>query len=133
MQKEFYRIIDANFNRSREGLRVCEDIMRFIYSNPDIALKLKNIRRLLSRLVAELDRDYLLRSRDTERDKGKFRHAQGSKFKYDDILRFNFQRASESLRVLEEITQVFKPELKQRFMRLRFKVYNIEKVSFGAI
>ena len=25
MNKSIYRTIDANFNRSREGLRVCED------------------------------------------------------------------------------------------------------------
>ncbi len=130
MQKEFYRIVDANFNRSREGLRVCEDIMRFIYNNSDIALKLKRVRKSLSILIAKLDREHLLKNRDVDKDKGKFRYSKGSKFKYDDILRFNFQRASESLRVLEEITQAVNPELKQKFMRLRFKVYDIEKISF---
>jgi hypothetical protein len=126
MQK-VYRIIDANFNRSREGLRVCEDIMRFIFKDSKLTLKLKNTRRALSRLAAELDRERLIQSRDVEIDRVKFKGAKGSKFKYDEILRFNFQRVTESLRVLEEVIQILEPDFKQRFMRLRFKVYEIEK------
>ncbi|MDP8216497.1 MAG: thiamine-phosphate pyrophosphorylase [Candidatus Kaelpia imicola] len=133
MQKESFRIVDANFNRAREGLRVCEDIMRFIYSKSDSALKLKKTRRSLSLIIAQLSREELLKRRDLRADKGKFRYAKGSKFRYDDILRFNFQRVTEALRVLEEVSQVLKPQLKQKFMRLRFKVYDIEKDSFAAI
>ena len=40
------RIIDANLNRLREGIRVLEDIYRFVLNNKEIALKLKNLRHL---------------------------------------------------------------------------------------
>ena len=30
MKQDLLRIIDANLNRSREGLRVCEEISRFV-------------------------------------------------------------------------------------------------------
>ena len=43
------RIIDANFNRAREGLRVIEDGLRFYYDNDkDFIKRLKKIRHSLS-------------------------------------------------------------------------------------
>jgi len=35
------RIIDANLNRVKEGLRVCEEITRFILDNHKFTLNLK--------------------------------------------------------------------------------------------
>jgi hypothetical protein len=44
--KNHYRVIDANLNRLREGIRVVEDIYRYILDDKDIASRLKNIRHL---------------------------------------------------------------------------------------
>lgn len=38
------RLIDANLNRLREGIRVVEDIFRYVYNNKEIASKLKELR-----------------------------------------------------------------------------------------
>lgn len=128
MEEKIYRIIDVNFNRLREGLRVCEDILRFLIPEPEIALELKNLRRSASRIVQKLGIKMLVQARDTIKDKNKFKLA-GSKDKisYQDLLIRNFQRATEALRVLEEVSQVIEPKLKSRFMRLRFKTYRLEK------
>ncbi len=40
------RLIDANLNRLKEGIRVVEDIFRYNYDNKEIALKLKSLRHL---------------------------------------------------------------------------------------
>lgn len=41
MTKEHLRLIDANLNRLREGLRVIEDIFRYIYNDKENASRLK--------------------------------------------------------------------------------------------
>ncbi len=128
MEKKWLRIIDANYNRAREGLRVCEDILRFIVNEVDSALDLKNTRRSLARVVSVFDVKKLLNARDTEADGGKFKFSnEKARISYRDLLRRNFQRTAESLRTLEEISQVLDPVLKPKFMKLRFKIYKIEK------
>ena len=43
------QIIDANLDRSREGLRVLEDWARFGIARDDLVIKLKNFRQLLGK------------------------------------------------------------------------------------
>ncbi|MDP8234499.1 MAG: thiamine-phosphate pyrophosphorylase [Candidatus Saelkia tenebricola] len=131
MEKKFLRIIDANYNRSREGLRVSEDILRFVINDAAHAVCLKNTRRSLARLVSVFDVKKLLDARNVKTDDCKFKYSnEKSKISSQDLLRRNFQRATESLRVLEEVSQVLDPMLKPKFMKLRFKIYAIEKDAF---
>ena len=128
MEKKAYRIIDANYNRLREGLRVCEDILRFSLPKPEVALALKKLRKKLARIIDKLDREKLLRARDTVSDNNKFKLlASQSKISYQDLLRRNFQRATEALRVLEEVSLLVDPDLRKSFTRLRFEIYRLEK------
>ena len=46
MNKNHLRLIDANLNRLREGIRVVEDIFRYIYNNKQISTKLKSLRHI---------------------------------------------------------------------------------------
>jgi hypothetical protein len=46
MNKNHLRLIDANLNRLREGIRVVEDIFRYIYNNKEISTKLKSLRHI---------------------------------------------------------------------------------------
>jgi thiamine-phosphate pyrophosphorylase len=45
----------------------------------------------------------------------------------------NIQRVKESLRVLEEFSKLVNPGVALGFKKLRYKVYEIEKESFGKI
>ena len=47
------RIIDANFNRAVEGLRVVEDYARFLLNDATISGLLKEIRHQLTEAVSE--------------------------------------------------------------------------------
>ncbi len=131
MHQAFYRIIDANYNRAREGLRVCEDIFRFLLSEPDEALRMKRIRRRLAKIISEFPVDKLLQARDVEKDEMKFKLVGDKKIDSHQLLRRNFQRVTEALRVLEEVSSVLNPGCKKKFMSLRFKVYELEKLSLG--
>jgi hypothetical protein len=59
--KEIYRIIDANFNRVREGLRVIEDGLRFIYTNEKKLKEIREIRHLFSKKTLGFLREIYLK------------------------------------------------------------------------
>ena len=52
---KIYRIIDANFNRTREGLRVVEEIARFFKEDSNITATLRGIRHLLTKTFDNLN------------------------------------------------------------------------------
>ena len=132
MEKKVLRIIDANYNRCREGLRVCEDILRFLDNKHERALDFKKIRRRLSLIVNEFNYRELLSARNTREDTIKFKLSNSNrKLSRSMLFRANFQRSSEALRVLEEISLLVRPESKIKFMKLRFKLYELEKTISG--
>ena len=125
MNKNHLRLIDANLNRLREGIRVAEDIFRYIYNNKEIAIKLKNLRHL-----ARTKNYYeLLETRDVENDV--LRESIKSEQNREDlnsILIANFKRAQESSRVLEELTKLSSIEDSENFKYIRYELYNLEIV-----
>ncbi len=129
MKKDLLRIIDANLNRSREALRVCEEITRFILADRNLTAGFKFLRHKISRTISELPQmpKSLVDSRDSRRDVGKGILTAGERKNYKDVFFANVQRAKESLRVLEEFCKIFNHSLSNKFARLRFKTYELEK------
>ena len=125
MNKNHLRLIDANLNRLREGIRVVEDIFRYIYNNKQISTKLKSLRHL-----ARTKNYYeLLETRDVENDV--LRESIKSEQNREDlnsILIANFKRAQESSRVLEELTKLSSIEDSENFKYIRYELYNLEIV-----
>ncbi|MCT7500077.1 thiamine-phosphate pyrophosphorylase [Aliarcobacter cryaerophilus] len=125
MNKNHLRLIDANLNRLREGIRVVEDIFRYIYNNKEISTKLKSLRHL-----ARTKNYYeLLENRDVENDV--LRESIKSEQNREDlnsILIANFKRAQESSRVLEELTKLSSIEDSENFKYIRYELYNLEIV-----
>lgn len=137
IQKEIFRIIDANLNRSREGLRVCEEIARFALNSPGLTRELKAARHS----VTGLAKPYLKRfecaveSRDSEGDVGRAsrRKSEMRRTGTADIFSANIERAKESLRVLEEFFKLIDRKASSGFLRLRFRVYEIERKAIKQI
>ncbi|MFX4230823.1 thiamine-phosphate pyrophosphorylase [Aliarcobacter butzleri] len=119
------RLIDANLNRLREGIRVVEDIFRYVYNNREVATKLKNLRHL-----ARTQNYYeLLETRDVKNDV--LRESIKSEQNRDNlnsILIANFKRAQESARVLEEFTKLTSIKDSENFKYIRYELYNLEIV-----
>lgn len=67
--QEIWRILDANFNRAAEGLRVIEDFLRFANNNRGLAEQYKQLRHALNAL-REPHASMLLAQRDTLHDVG---------------------------------------------------------------
>lgn len=133
MKNKVYRVIDANLNRSREGLRVIEDIARFCLNDKKITGLLKKIRHEITRTVN--NPDMLLSCRNSRGDVGKkFNPSlEGSKQGIKDIVISNFRRVEESLRVLEDISKIMLPQKTGIYKNLRFRVYSLEKKLYERI
>lgn len=125
-----HRIIDANVNRAKEGLRVCEEIARFILDSRNFTLKFKTIRHKIDSLLKKLlpSRQELLNSRRSLKDVGRQIFIGELKRKNcQDIFFANIQRIKESLRVLEEFAKLIDTKAAVAFKRLRYDIYEIEK------
>ena len=130
MDKGVYRIIDANLNRVMEGIRVCEDIVRFSSKNETLTYKLKNLRHDIFGSIKNLRNEHLdelVSSRNTKDVGFKSTASEVTKKSLVDLFLANTQRGKESLRVLEEVLKLFDTKLSQKFKRFRFKLYEIEK------
>ena len=125
MNKEYLRIIDANLNRLREGIRVVEDIFRYIFNDKETAKKLKTLRH---KAQIDFNSDLLL-SRDIKNDvlKSSTKSEQDRKT-LDSILLANFKRAQESSRVLEEFSKLIDKDLSEKFKYIRYELYDLEIV-----
>ena len=125
MKSNNLRLIDANLNRLREGIRVVEDIFRYIYNDKQTALKLKELRHL-SRIDIYTQ---MLETRDVKNDV--LRESIKSEQNRDDlksILIANFKRAQESARVLEEFCKLISIEDSENFKYIRYELYTLETV-----
>ena len=135
MPLHLLRLIDANLNRSSEGLRVLEDVARFLLNDAGLSQQLKTIRHDLASSAKSLD-IRLLSQRNSEYDVG----AHGEKIitgetagirrDITSIVTGNAKRVEESLRVLEELAKL--PEIRTvldsaRFEQTRFTLYTLER------
>lgn len=124
LSPELFRVIDANLNRLKEGIRVVEDIIRYRDNNKELASKLKNLRHL-----AKVEETFeLLKYRDSINDV--LRPTIKSELNRSDIksiLLANFKRAQESSRVLEELYKLSRANYSENFKKIRYELYTLEK------
>lgn len=125
--KKILRIIDVNMNRALEGLRVVEEICRFILEDKRLTLSVKKLRGELSRIAKMSEK--LIEARGAEKDVGRklYTKREGKRGNIQDIFRSNMKRAEEAVRVLEEFSKLLDPKMGQKFKAVRFKLYTIEK------
>ena len=127
------RIFDANYNRAKEALRVCEDIARFFWDDTKLTGAFKGLRHRLTKILLSYPVSYrkLLEARDSVSDVGRGRILRDrSNTKIRDVFAANLQRAEEAVRVMEEISKIVSPGSAGQFERARFKLYELEKKSF---
>jgi thiamine-phosphate pyrophosphorylase len=130
------RMIDANLNRSSEGLRVLEDIARFGLNNADLSRQLRSLRHDLAQETKSL-RVGLLSQRNPHHDVGR-PHSKDKEAKMPatshrgllDLVTANAKRVEESLRVMEELAKL--PEIASMmnstsFEQTRFALYTLER------
>jgi thiamine-phosphate pyrophosphorylase len=118
------RLLDANLDRAREGLRVLEDWARFGVDRADLVARTKDMRQRLGRLHRD---DYkLARHTATDPAAGMGHPAQQERLSPSQIVGANAGRVHEALRVLEEFGRSIDPELASEAAALRYGIYDLE-------
>lgn len=132
MKSSVYRVIDANFNRAREGLRVCEEFARFFLNDRALTGAFKKARSRVSLLYNNFSggRETLLAARDAKGDVAKKGFAfEKRRAAAADVFRANLQRTKEALRVLEEFLKLTDARSSDTARALRYKLYELEKAA----
>jgi thiamine-phosphate pyrophosphorylase len=128
IRSQIHRVVDANYNRAKEGLRVCEDVCRFVGDDPKATACFKKVRHDLTLAVAIFGLKDIVASRNIARDVGrKTIAAESRRSNIGDIFYANAQRVKESLRVLEEFAKLKDAGAAADLKKLRYTVYDIEK------
>lgn len=118
------RLIDANLDRAREGLRVIEDWCRFGLDRDDLVVPLKDWRQRLGQ--QHHDRYRRARSTATDVAAGLGHPAQASRSTAQAIVKANASRVQEALRVLEEFGRNLDPDLASISAEIRYGLYDLE-------
>lgn len=109
-----WRILDANANRAREGLRVLEDIARFVLEHAGLAERCKQARHAITGAMEDLGRacgggdgTMALAWRDSACDVGVGIKVSGelARANIGSVVEANAGRAAEALRVLGEVAK----------------------------
>ncbi len=123
-EPKLFRLVDANLNRLKEGIRVIEDINRYLYDNQAVASTLKELRHLATidnylELLPHRDiqNDVLKRSTKTELKRESV----------ESLLLANYKRAQEASRVLEEAFKLIDAKKSEDFKTIRYALYALEQ------
>jgi thiamine-phosphate pyrophosphorylase len=129
IQQVVYRILDANLDRAREGLRIIEEWCRFGLNNAQMASECKQLRQE----VASWHTAELRAARDTAGDTGtELTHPQEeTRSDIKALLQANFCRVQEALRVLEEYSKLINSNMGMAFKQMRYRVYTLETNLMG--
>jgi thiamine-phosphate pyrophosphorylase len=124
MQRAIYRILDANLDRAREGLRIVEEWCRLGLNHQPLAEECKQIRQEL----AQWHSWELRQARDTPNDVGtELSHPQEEvRESIEQLLQANLCRTQEALRVLEEYGKLYEPQMSAACKQMRYRVYTVE-------
>lgn len=124
IQPAVWRILDANFDRAREGLRIIEEWCRFALNDTQMANECKQMRQELGQWHSPEIRS----ARNTAGDVGTTlshpfeEHRTG----IEQLLQANLCRIQEALRVLEEYGKLSSASMSSVCKQMRYRVYTLE-------
>jgi thiamine-phosphate pyrophosphorylase len=124
VQSALYRILDANLDRAREGLRIVEEWCRFGLEDGALTEECKNLRQA----IAGWHSPKIRAARDTPTDPGTvLTHPQeAERSNIQQVLVANLSRVQEALRVLEEYGKIHSSQMGEAFKQMRYRVYTLE-------
>jgi thiamine-phosphate pyrophosphorylase len=118
------RLLDANLDRAREGLRVLEDWARFGLERADLVARTKDMRQRLGRLHNV--RYKQARHAASDPATGMAHPAQAERQRPIAVVAANAARVQEALRVLEEFARQGDPVLAAEAAAIRYALYDLE-------
>lgn len=126
MNRDF-SLIDANLSRAKEGLRAVEEVARFIIRDHFLFEKIRVARHQLIELENMYGLAHRLQGRIVE-DVGQSADGQITEnlSTLFSVLKANFTRVEEALRVLEEYSKIYWIKKYALISELRYQIYKLE-------
>jgi len=127
--KTVYRVMDANLNRAREGLRVVEEMVRLGLGDRALTAQCRRMRHALARYPEKLPGGArnLMAGRDAWGDVGApLWPEEAGREGLRELVAANLKRTQEALRVLEEYAKVLGAPVAE-LKALRFDAYSLER------
>lgn len=123
------RALDANLNRSTEGLRVLEDLLRFADADAHLLTDLKSLRHDLESSFSGALWIEMLANRDVANDRGTTIEGANESHRAGviDLVRANGGRIKQSLRSLEELVKSIDSSIGKRIEQVRYRFYELEQ------
>jgi thiamine-phosphate pyrophosphorylase len=139
---ETLRLLDANFNRAGEALRVMEDHARFVLDDAQVTGAIKTARHVLAACIPQPLRSRMLAARRVATDVGTTltTPSEQRRGSTEAVAVAAARRLGEALRCLEEYLKLLDPDAAGRIKQLRYRGYELEraldarrraKASFG--
>jgi thiamine-phosphate pyrophosphorylase len=122
VNRDLRRMLDANGNRAAEGLRVLEDVARFVLDDTRCARLAKELRHAVRTVIPEA----ALAARDADDDVGATPVTTTTRARLVDLVRANAARAQEALRSAEEAARLCAPESAAALEAARYRAYQLE-------
>ena len=125
------RILDANFNRACEGLRVVEEYCRFSLGDRHLTERCKTLRHALVTAVNDIPKTEFLAARETQTDVGTTVSTE-AEFRRSSLAQTaaaNWQRVLEALRSLEEYSKLLSATVAGKIESLRYTAYTLSKAT----
>lgn len=121
-------MFDANLNRAREAVRLCEDWSRFALNDGSISADLKTLRHDLA-AATMFHAEHALPHRDTPGDVGTVNTtpAETSRTGLAHAVRAAGKRFGEAARVVEETLKTVAPEQAALVEQIRYRFYDLER------
>ena len=147
-----FRILDAAFNRTTEGLRVVEDYARLAIDDEFLSTELKRLRHDLAEAGEGIERSKRMLARDTHGDVGteielpseyertadrkvgatsNIARCEGRVEGLEGTIKANFSRAQQGLRTIEEFAKLIDIDVAKKIEQIRYRCYSLEK-SYNA-
>lgn len=130
LPQELRRVIDANLNRSGEGLRILEEMARLVLGDVMLSQRLKTLRHGLLSRNPTFNKE-LIEARNAESDAGIGILAPGQEEKdLSTLVVASARRVQESLHTVEEIVKLkgITPQLDpEKLKKARLQLYSLER------
>ncbi|MEO0769431.1 MAG: thiamine phosphate synthase, partial [Cyanobacteria bacterium J06649_4] len=119
-----FRILDANLDRAREGMRIVEEWCRFGINDAEATAQLKHLRQF----VAQWHSPAIRAARDTPGDLGTaLTHPEeATRSSLAEVIQVNLVRTQEALRVLEEYGKLYSPDMAASCKQMRYELYTLD-------
>lgn len=121
-----FALIDSNLERALEGLRVLDEMARFVLINDSSFARLKTLRHEVAALGEIFGSIHLLMARGGNEAATIDLPSENKRHSSWAIIRANCNRAAESLRTLEEFSKLYAPSITAEIKNKRYELYQLE-------